>query len=445
MLGDRTMIFGFFILSIPLFVPFLRRKLLDTRRQEEQLQVELNNYLWSELDPNLLGKILEKLCLADQLRFHVVCKNWLHARPVTTVKNPLLWYLSFDRSLFELKLHDPSSYSDPASVQHIPLTQLGIPFPPSYENVRATLLDLNWLFIIIAIPKLFFWKSKYILLFSPLTKKIIPLPKFGYPCTFAHLTVLMSSTQPESPDCVFFLLDTTCKNSDKVIYIITYHNGDKEWTAKEFSTRLTNFKPCPCWPVYLDGILYIVSPFGQLASYDGELKFESLLVDALFRRNIRSSRQMRAFELNGELMAIYFDLYKNKDATLPGKPCIRRYSWSNKVWIPVSSLGDKSLLFSEKTYQVVVISSKDDDMRNSGVLSDKIYQFSDDGCLIYSIEEDGELTKFKSIDSNLLEEGDSSDHLPVHKYKRGTGFLGSTKALYWLQPPTKPVKVDCKY
>ncbi|XP_074325857.1 uncharacterized protein LOC141663909 [Apium graveolens] len=320
--------------------------------------------------------------------------NWLHAHPITPIRKALLWYLSFDRSLYELQLHDPSS-PDSASVKNISLSKLGFLSPPSYKKVSSTLLKHNWFLICLVKPRLFFWKRKYIFLLSPFTNKVITLPKIDYPWPFKYLT-LTSSAQPDSPDCVFFFVDT-CDADDKVT-ILTYRNGDKEWSAKEFN-KVTDFVHCSCKIVYLRGILYIVSPYGQLASYDfvgGEFKFECLFVDELFRLNMNSNIYMyRVVELNGDLMMICFVPFENINVMLPEKPYIRRYNWSNKDWIPVSRLGDKSLFISEQNSQVATISK--DDMRNSGVLlSNKIYQFFDDGCLIYSLE-DGELVLFKSI------------------------------------------------
>lgn len=55
------------------------------------------------------------------------------------------------------------------------------------------------------------------------------------------------------------------------------------------------------------------------------------------------------------------DPREKKNVILPIKPYIRRYNWSNKDWIPISTLGDKTLLFSEKNSQVATI-GKDDIM-----------------------------------------------------------------------------------
>lgn len=111
-------------------------------------------------------------------------------------------------------------------------------------------------------------------------------------------------------------------------------------------------------------------------------------------------------------MMIHFIPYPKKNVTSPAKPCIRRYDWSNKDWIPISTLGDKSLFLTQKCLQVATFDK--DDMRNNGVLSNKIYHFFGAGCVIYSIV-NGDLIELKSVHSNLLEDG--SGDLPEYKYK----------------------------
>lgn len=220
---------------------------------------------------------------------------------------------------------------------------MGIPCS-SYMETIAT-LRRNWLLISIRNPRLFFWTRRYFLLFSPFTRKLITLPKFDYPRRFLFTSTL--STQLDSPDYLVFLLDTS--HADKIA-LLTYRNGDKEWTAKQFDT-VTDFLPCSCGLVYLRGMLYIVSPIGQLASYNvinGEFKFERLLANRLFVENIESSRRFKLLVLNGELIILYIDSHAKQNVTLGGKQCIRRFNWSRKSWIPLSTLGDKALFLNER-------------------------------------------------------------------------------------------------
>lgn len=415
---------GLLILSIPLVLQALH-KLSDKKKQVGGS----DKNIWCELDTNLLGEIMGRLCLTDQARFRVVCKNWLAVCPITPPTNTLPWYLYFDRSLptvsniLEFRVCDPSSSL--ALVHKISLAKLRIPSPPSYEDIAACIKH-NWLFISCRRPRLSHWRRRYFILFSLFTKKIVTLPMLDYTSRFTFMREF--TTMPDSPDCVFFLLDTS--KSDKIA-LLTYCNGDKEWTAREFD-KVDDFLPCFCTPLYIRGILYIVSPFGQLASYnilDGEFKFETLFVDEVFRLNYRSSRMYRVFELDGELMLIYFGFYPENNTTSLAQECIKMYDWSNKVWIPVSTLGDKSLFVSDNDKINGVATVNREEMSISGVLSNKIYRLSHCGCLIYSIE-DGDLVEFKSINSE-----DGGGQLGEYKYDFDISLSDATKAMYWLDPP----------
>ncbi|KAL1808193.1 hypothetical protein ACET3Z_025187 [Daucus carota] len=217
------------------------------------------------------------------------------------------------------------------------------------------------------------------------------------------------------------------------IVVITYCKSDTKWTAREFE-RVQEFVPCDCIPIYFREIFYLVSPFGQVASYnivDDEFKFESLLIDESFVLNYNSFRIYQVFELNGELMLIYFGSKKKDNDSRPGKQCIRMYDWSNKVWIPVSTLGDNAIFVGDQILSVAIVNTEE--TKNCGVLPNKIYRFYDFGCIIYSLE-DGNLVEYTPMYSNLL--GDGCGDLPEFKYNCGITFWDATKAFYWLEPPT---------
>ncbi|KAL1823168.1 hypothetical protein ACET3Z_009946 [Daucus carota] len=429
---ENLKLFGLFIVSIPLFIYYCSRDKPEKKIKKEHEEEPVDIKSWSELDANLLGEILSRLCLTAQARFRVVCKNWLPVDPIMTTKS-LPWCLTLDPSLtpvtkrLDIQLYDASSSPNLASQHYISLAKLGIP-SSSYMKIRPSVRH-NWLLISMRQRRLFFWLRRYWLLFSPFTRKIITLPKFDYPRRFLFHSTF--STQPDSPDCVFFLVDASHAGK---IALLTYRSGDKEWTAKQFDT-VPNFARCSCSLVCLGGLLYIVSPCGQLATYnynilDGELKFECLLVKRLFVRNFRSSRIPRVFALDGELTILYCGSDAQENATLAGaKQCIQRYNRAEKSWTPLSSLGDKTLFVSDQNLQVATLNKKD--MRNNGVLSDKIYHFSDGGCIVYSIE-NGELVEFKS-NPNLLE--DDACHFHEYKNTYATTLSDTGKLIFWLEPP----------
>ncbi|KAK1403099.1 hypothetical protein POM88_002704 [Heracleum sosnowskyi] len=217
------------------------------------------------------------------------------------------------------------------------------------------------------------------------------------------------------------------RQNDKIV-ILTYQNGDKQWTSRQFDVH-PEFKPGDFLPHILGGILYIHSPHGQVASYNilnGQFNFDRLLPDDVV---VQSSSLMtiQSFVLNGELMIIGFNRYVKKLATLPGQQFVRRYDRLSKVWIPVTTLSDYALFFNYKFADVSLINTED--RTCNGVLPNKIYRFFNGGCLVYSLE-DGKLVEFKSINSNLLEDG--GDDLPEYKYNYATP---DTYSSFWLEAP----------
>lgn len=148
----------------------------------------------------------------------------------------------------EFSLYEPSCTVDPTSLHTISLTKLGIPCP-SFS--RATCIK-NWLFICIRVEWLWYYRINFLLL-CPFTKEVIKLPQLDYPFPFIFMRTF--STDPNSPDCVFLLSDTTCLTSMKIV-IITYRYGDKECTARQFN-KAYEFVPCHCIPIYFQGIFIL--------------------------------------------------------------------------------------------------------------------------------------------------------------------------------------------
>ncbi|XP_017219757.1 uncharacterized protein LOC108196823 [Daucus carota subsp. sativus] len=388
--------------------------------------------LWSQLDFNLLEEIRGRLTSpTDQARFRVVCTAWRAAARSSKTTKSIPWKVKLDRSLasvgnkLEFRIYDPSSLS--AFVHNILWADLGIPTPPSYKNVGASRKN-NWFFICISKPRLFFWTRRYFFLYAPYTKKIITLPKLDYQSRFRFRRTF--STDPDSPNCVFFLSETF--DADKIV-VITYCKSDTKWKAREFD-RVQEFVPCDCIPIFFKGIFYLISPFGQVASYnivDDKFKFESLFIDEVFAQNYNSFRIYQVFELNGELMLIYFGSKKKNNDTLLGKQCIKMYDWSNKIWIPVRTLGKNAIFVGDQILSVAIVNTEETGYGR--VLPNKIYRFCDLGCIIYSLE-DGNLVEYRPSHSNLLE--DDCGDLPEYNDNSGITSSDATKAFYWLEPPT---------
>lgn len=193
--------------------------------------------LWSELDENLLGEIMSRLCLTDQAFFRAVCKRWHSIRPITASKS-LPWFVSIDHYLlkwsdsFKYHLHEPcSSPRSRISTHKISFSKLSIPY--SLHSTFTVDVRHNW-FVISACLRnwLVATCQNYLFLFSPVTKAFIKLHKLGYQSPMSSSFIHTFSTNPDSPDCVFIILNIGYKPE---FVIMTCHQGDKEWTIRKFN------------------------------------------------------------------------------------------------------------------------------------------------------------------------------------------------------------------
>ncbi|KAK1391033.1 hypothetical protein POM88_019211 [Heracleum sosnowskyi] len=308
---------------------------------------------WSELVADLLGDIIGRLCVSDRVRFRAVCKSWRDAKPIAcTSTSKLPWWVTVGRTdqnpttALECRLYDPSySLVEHVSVHTISFTELCIP-ALRWNRIR-TFCKQGWLFISISERTRSSDSRIYFMLFSPLTKKLMQLPSL----TPSYCFIQTFSSNPESADCVFLLLDA---GNSHDFTVTTCRKGDKQWTVRKFE-RLGGFE-CSR-PMFIRGLFYIVSCYGQLASYnviEEKLNYESLYRDQDIARYDPNS-PYRVFMRNGELMYNY-----QCNAT-------KRFDWSNKVWIPVNITDPPALIVSDK-YTFV----------------EEMIEYLDSGCLVCS-------------------------------------------------------------
>lgn len=119
-----VLVFPLFRLFYPILHNLFARRhysLPEAKKQDKNTNTELitstDTNVWCEVDTNILEEIMGRLCLTDQARLRVVCKNWLAANPINSHKKHIPWYLSCHRILptvsnrLEFRLYDPSSSS----------------------------------------------------------------------------------------------------------------------------------------------------------------------------------------------------------------------------------------------------------------------------------------------------------------------------------------------
>ncbi|KAL1820531.1 hypothetical protein ACET3Z_015400 [Daucus carota] len=416
-------VFELLTLSISVSIILLNSYYSSKHKQKHLEEKEVSDH-WAELDRNLLGEIASRLCVIDRARFGAVCTQWLAAAHIikTRFSSSLPWHGCQYPGTPEFRIYDPLSYPSHLVSRHfIDWSELGI--PSDSDDVYLHGVKHNWVFLSVSKPRLFFWRRSHVFLFSPFTKRIITLPTFDHPDRLRVVSTF--STRPDSPDCVFCCVDASQVDT---IVVATYRNGDAQWTSRRFN-KPPAFRPGNLLSHILAGILYIPSPFGQVASYNirnGEFKFDRLRRDEfVFENSYR--RIVQSFELNGELLIIGLNPDVRKDATLPGQQFVRRYDRSRKVWLPVRTLWGYALFYTEKCIDVAVVNTKD--MTCNRLLPNNVYCFFSGGCLVYSLLE-GELVRTKCVNSNFL--GDGGNNLPEYKYNYSTP---DTDLAYWLEAP----------
>ncbi|XP_074336079.1 F-box/kelch-repeat protein At1g57790-like [Apium graveolens] len=369
------------------FHVFSRKVLRHGRKNKVNAKV-----LWSELDENLLGEIMSRLCVTDQARFGAVCKTWHSVRPVTASKL-LPWFVSIKqfqfiwRSSLKYRLHEP--YSSPKS--RISTHKLSYSkFRTPYSSYSEFSVDVrhNWLLISACQKNC----SNYFCLFSPLTKAFIQLPKLAYHL-YSSSFILTFSTNPDSSDCVFLILSSG--DEDKFV-VMTCHQGDQEWTLRKFNNLVSGLFLAE----YVNGSFFFVSKCGQLVSYNttrGAFEIEKLDKDEDLDQLSISEMDFLLLELNGELIVLYigfkYNHVRGDDTIFPSIPCIRKFDWPTKAWIPLRSLGDQTLFIGHRLNYALVKVGKEQ-ARSMGVLSNAIYYYYDLGCIIYSFE-NGVLVQYK--------------------------------------------------
>lgn len=351
---------------------------------------------WSELVADLLGDIIARLCVTDRVRFRAVCRSWQDVTHIvkstaSTSTSMLPWFASVGSTnqkptrALECRLFDSSYSVDvPVSVYTISFTKLCIPVL-AWNRIKS-FCKQGWLFISVSDLTKFSGSRIYFMLFSPLTKKLTQLPALTASCDDFVQTF---SSDPESADCVFLLLDT-CNFDD--FTITTCRKGDTQWTVRKFRIH-EDFRYSGA--IYTRGLFYIISRYGQLASYDvieEKIKYQSLVIDDDFARRDQH-RRYRVFTRNGEFMYNY-----RCNGT-------KRFDWSNKVWIPVSSITDPpALIDSEKL-----------------TLVEDMIEILDSECLCSS------------------EKSSLADHLMYKPqecvFNSGSVNQVGTSSFFWLEPP----------
>ncbi|KAL6311673.1 hypothetical protein AAG906_007399 [Vitis piasezkii] len=174
---------------------------------------------WSDLLPDILRLIVQRLYLGDRIRFQAVCKGWLHL-PITDIQpiEELPWIMNyaFTPTSSVCALFEPSRRQ------------------PHIDRSKSDLRKRSKLFL----AKVSASRAGWVLFSKRLRslKEIISPPNLKWPyCN----EVATFSSAPTSSDCVFFVPH---HYKDGRVFISTYSIGNIEWKTWNFLLPTDPFK-----------------------------------------------------------------------------------------------------------------------------------------------------------------------------------------------------------
>lgn len=167
-------------------------------------------------------------------------------------------------------------------------------------------------------------------------------------------------TKPTSPDYVFLVLYIIDHNKSSAGI---YRHGNTEWSITKFERGTSGVIPF-VRDVFIRGVFYFLCMDYRLGSYD--IRSKEIKLDS-FAATIDYRAIQKFFALDEELILAYYEVK-------PRRFLITSYDWSQKLWVPLRNLGDRSLFFSSHSVYV-------DAINYYGVSANKIYIRQDVLCL----------------------------------------------------------------
>ncbi|KAL6324339.1 hypothetical protein AAG906_012585 [Vitis piasezkii] len=201
---------------------------------------------WSDLLPDILRLIVQRLYLGDRIRFQAVCKGWLHL-PITDIQpiEELPWIMNyaFTPTSSVCALFEPSR-----RLLHIDRSKSDLRKRSKLFLAKVCASRAGWVLFSKKAKEPAKFTSYFV--YNPLSKEIISLPNLKWP----HCNdVATFSSAPTSSD----------------FFISTYSIGNIEWKTLEFSA--SNRPIQASGVVYLDGSFYIFtvqSMVGELTCFN---------------------------------------------------------------------------------------------------------------------------------------------------------------------------------
>lgn len=365
---------------------------------------------WSHLPFDLLGTIADRIYFLEEVRFRALCKNW-HCQATlhkTTLVKSLPWIVKLIRPSihrFEFQLYEPLTNFKPTAFHKIDFFQF-----LSTHLVKHIKITCKRGWLLFQIPRND-WCSTTFVFFSLLSKKVVSLPRLGHNRNCHSFYITAFSADPSSQDFVFIVLKPRGEQKHS---ISTFCRRENRWSTTMFVG--VPFLCYGCIVVYIRGIFYFVNRYGHMASYNiaaGVWKQETVSINhSIIRSNVRYDVRY-AFELNGQLMVVCLGSYGDSS-----RFSVRRFDWSKKVWVPVSSLGERALCVGLNSFSVI---AGKENATNCGVLPNMINVLVDPGCNVYTVENGGSV---RCINELILTNWNIARELSVDK-----------ELNFWSEPP----------
>nr|CAN61398.1 hypothetical protein VITISV_031827 [Vitis vinifera] len=287
---------------------------------------------WSDLLPDILRLIVQRLYLGDRIRFQAVCKGWLHL-PITDIQpiEELPWIMNyaFTPTSSVCALFEPSR-----RLPHINRSKSDLRKPSKLFLAKVCASRAGWALFSKKAKEPVKFTSYFV--YNPLSKEIISLPNLKWPyCN----DVATFSSAPTSSDCVFFVPH---HYKDGRVFISTYSIGNIEWKTWEFSASHRPIQSSGV--VYLDGRQSMV---GELTCFNIATQECKSLKRYLSWINFpRPPSHFLVY--GGHLCVVYL---RNSDAGKPPQCTIFKFDWLNKAWIEMESLeGEQTRMIANGVY-----------------------------------------------------------------------------------------------
>ncbi|XP_021671109.2 F-box protein At1g49360-like [Hevea brasiliensis] len=262
-----------------------QRDIQESKEGGEQGESKCHHQPCLIFPDDILRIIFSRLDLVDRIRMRMVCKDWrrLMSEIPYQLQGKSPWILSYDiRDMKYLYARPICKLTDPVSKKTY-IIKISNEARKLFLDAISCASKFGWVLLSQRVPNhgskrqsLCFWRF---FVYCPFNNKFIKLPRWdGDSYTGATF-----STDPTSPDCIFFIFEIKGGGSLKALISIC-RIGDKKWTKLKFHVPEeynSDIHPWGNWEVaYENGLFYTVSVTGLVGVFDVKLQEWKLLTSS---------------------------------------------------------------------------------------------------------------------------------------------------------------------